>query len=104
MRTAAPSAYPFYPCNGPSVEREALPTLVAYPSSHAYRGKGSGMLYRADGATREPDIEEREQLLGYECGATAAEGVTVEKWCLVHKVTKRPIGYRRGGCSIARTR
>ena len=35
------------------------------------------MCVRNDGATREPIVEEREQLMGYDAGATAAEYVSV---------------------------
>ena len=71
---------PYYPCNGLEVEREALPTLVTYELSHAFRGMdGLGVLVReSDGARREPDVEERELLMGYWAGATAAEGVSIQ--------------------------
>ena len=76
-RTAKVSFTPQYPCNGPFCDREAMPTLVTHIASHAFRDGGSGMLRRTtDGALREPDLEEREQLMGYHPGATAAEGLT----------------------------
>ena len=75
--TSEPSRRPFYPCNGPHTPREALPTLTASLNSWAYRGEqGAGMLVRADRAAREPNPDEREQLLGFEPGASAAEGVS----------------------------
>ena len=71
------SQQPFYACNGLEVEREALPTLTAFPQSNSYRGVASGVLKRlADKAEREPCAEERERLQGYDAMATAAEGVT----------------------------
>jgi len=74
---ASQSQHPFYACNGLGVEREALPTLTAFPQSNSYRGNASGVLKRpSDKAEREPCAEERERLQGYDVLATAAAGVT----------------------------
>ena len=67
---------PFYPCNQ-SDAVEALPTLVSYPKSRAFRDGRPGVLL--DAATQkhvEPNPDERERLLGYSTGTTAAPGLT----------------------------
>jgi hypothetical protein len=67
---------PNYPCNKGGVV-EALPTLVSYVGSNAYRGTRPGMLWdSALSRAVEPNSDERERLLGYSTGATAAPGLT----------------------------
>ncbi|KAJ9528117.1 hypothetical protein QJQ45_005750 [Haematococcus lacustris] len=69
-------APPFFPVNQPGQALRALPTLVAYPASYAFRGGGKGVLFTAAGTTREPNIQERELALGYVVGTIAAPGLT----------------------------
>jgi hypothetical protein len=68
---------PFYSCNQPGQPLSALPTLVAYPASRAFRNGGPGML-RVAGTDQlvEPSPDERERIMGYATGCTAAEGVS----------------------------
>lgn len=74
--TTADDQLPFYPCNVAGQSMEALPTLVAYPKSRAFRGKGKGLLHVAGSKGMvEPNPDERERLMGYPTGATAAAGV-----------------------------
>ncbi len=69
-------APPFYPANAAGAPLSALPTIVAFPSSHAYRNGGIGMVWD-DGmqALTEPNADERERALGYLTGTTAAPGL-----------------------------
>jgi hypothetical protein len=81
-RTPLPLAHrqqgpPMYPCNADPTRVEALPTLVSYPHSNNYRGQKAGVLYDATiSSNTEPNADERERLLGYETGTTAAPGLT----------------------------
>ena len=59
-----------------------MPTVVSYPCSNAYRPKdngapGEGELFNKFTCEwEEPDAEEKELLLGYSKGDTAAPGVS----------------------------
>ncbi|KAJ9519684.1 hypothetical protein QJQ45_013313 [Haematococcus lacustris] len=79
-------APPFFPVNQPGQALRALPTLVAYPASYAFRGGGKGVLLTAAGTAREPNIQERELALGYVVGTTAAPGLTTADR---HQITGR---------------
>jgi len=82
-----PDAPPFYPANIPGQPMRALPTLVATPSSYAFRERGAGMLHvRSTGQLVQPNPDERERALGYPTGCTAAPGVTPRQR---HAVTGR---------------
>jgi hypothetical protein len=68
---------PNYPCNLDPAVVEVLPTLVSFPASHAYRDGKAGVLWDARLACEvEPNVEERERLLGYTTGTTAAPGLS----------------------------
>ena len=68
---------PNYPCNHHVDQVEALPTLVSFPSSNNFRDDRPGMLHdAATGNLIEPNPDERERLLGYATGTTAAPGLT----------------------------
>jgi site-specific DNA-cytosine methylase len=64
--------------------RVALPTLVAYPHSYCFRDGKSGTLQATtpnaslleSGDSEEPSAEERERILGYYTGDTAAPGLS----------------------------
>ena len=82
--------HPMYPANVPGQPRSALPTLVAYPASRAFRvyrddagaitSVGPGCVYDSGlGGWTEPNPDERERALGYTTGATAAPGVTLRQ-------------------------
>ena len=82
--------HPMYPANHPGQPRSALPTLVAYPESRAFRvyrdntgtitSVSPGCVYDSNlGEWTEPNPEERERALGYDTGATAAPGVTLRQ-------------------------
>jgi hypothetical protein len=70
--------HPFYQVNLRGEPRRALPTLVAYPQSIAFKHPHSaGSVYDSTtGRYGEPNPDERERALGYYTGATAAPGVT----------------------------
>jgi hypothetical protein len=68
---------PFYPANRKGKPLSALPTIVAYPASHAYREGRVGMVWDAAlTCFAEPNADERERALGYLTGSTAAPGLT----------------------------
>ena len=65
--------------NEPGAPQIALPKLVCYPGSHAFRikkgGPGPGMMFHLD-ELKEPDAAVAEVLLGFDVGDTAAEGLS----------------------------
>jgi site-specific DNA-cytosine methylase len=62
----SPDFPPAYKCNRPGKPMEALPTLVAYPASRAFRDGKSGMVWdNTQGRLVEPNADERERALGY---------------------------------------
>ena len=70
-------APPFCLANKIGQPRTALPTLVAYPLSRAFLPDKPGSIYSLQGgAWSEPRPDERERMLGYYTGATAAPGLT----------------------------
>ena len=76
---------PYYPCNIPGQSPHALPTLMASFNSYSFRDRGPGMLLDTHtGLYRQPNINERELLLGYPLNCTAVEGVT---WADRHRIT-----------------
>ena len=75
---------PFYPCNSRHYPRSALPTLVTYTASRAFRHTQGvvqpGCVYDTHaGVWDEPNPDERERALGYATGSTAAPGVTPQQ-------------------------
>ena len=62
-----------------------MPTVVSYLHSNAFRAKhngapGEGQIYnRLSGQWEEPDADEKELLLGYLPGDTAAPGISDEE-------------------------
>ncbi len=63
--------------NQPGQPLCALPTLVAYPASRAFRNGGPGLVQVVStGVWEEPNPDERERILGYPTGCTAAGGVS----------------------------
>ena len=57
--------------------RTTFPTLMAFKGSRAFRPTKPGSIYDANmQAWTEPDADERELIMGYEVGSTAAEGVS----------------------------
>jgi hypothetical protein len=84
---ALPSRPPRYQCEQPRGPVEALPTLMATIGSYAFRDNGPGMI--RDQFTKwlsEPNVEERERIMGFRTGCTAAPGVT---WQQRHAITGR---------------
>eukprot|EP00798_Chlamydomonas_sp_ICE-L_P031476 gene31476-biopygen6335 len=70
-------APPFCLANKIGQPRTALPALVAYPLSRAFLPDKPGSIYSLQGgAWSEPRPDERERMLGYYTGATAAPGLT----------------------------
>ena len=68
---------PNYPCNRVQGQVEALPTLVSFPNSNNYRGTKPGVIYdTSTHSNTEPNATERERLLGYLAGTTAAPDIT----------------------------
>ena len=59
---------------------EALPTLMARVDSYAFRNIGPGLVWDRRFRDLQPlTMEERERLLGYDTGCSAAPGVTPEE-------------------------
>ena len=59
--------------------RVTFPTLMAFKGSRAFRPTKPGSVYDANEQRwTEPDADERELIMGYEVGSTAAEGVSAE--------------------------
>ena len=72
-------SYPFPMANRKGMPRSALPTLVAYEQSRAFREGRAGSIYDSNvGRWTEPNPDERERALGYPTGATAGCGLTRE--------------------------
>ena len=73
----SPQQHPFYRCNANRGQPlEALPTLVAYTGSRAFRDEGMGLVF--DSLAQcwlEPNPDERERIMGYATGTTDVEGV-----------------------------
>ena len=65
--------------NTPGAPQIALPKLVCFPGSHAFRVKngrpGPGMMFHEDDL-KEPDATVADVLLGFEAGDTSAEGLS----------------------------
>ena len=74
-----PDRCPFHTCNVTGQQQRALPTLVSFAGSHAFRSAGPGMVRAEDGSLEEPRADERERAMGYGTGTTAAEGVTEQQ-------------------------
>jgi hypothetical protein len=73
-----------FQCNRVGEPMRALPTLVAFVGSHAFRDGGPGMVWDDHiRELREPNISERERALGYESGVTAhPELSTIDRHCI----------------------
>lgn len=62
--------------NWKGAERLALPTIMATPSSHAFRNGQPGMIREiATGLLTEPTANERERAMGLVTGTTAVRGI-----------------------------
>jgi len=58
-------------------DRGALPTLMCYPGSFAFRAQGPGMVWDVvSQAYEEPSADERERAMGFLTGTTAAPGLS----------------------------
>ena len=68
---------PLAPLNQIGKPRLALPTLVSYLKSHAFRDQGSGLVWdRTTRRLEEPCVDEREQAMGFLTSKTFAQGLT----------------------------
>lgn len=68
---------PFFRCNVRGQSLKALPTLVAYVGSRAFRpGKQGAVWNLLTQQWEEPNPDERERALGYLTGTTAAPGIS----------------------------
>ncbi|OAE25242.1 hypothetical protein AXG93_1420s1050 [Marchantia polymorpha subsp. ruderalis] len=64
--------------------RMALPTLVSYPASHAYRDGGPRLLWNSIvHQLVEPNVDERERAMGFMTGVTATASVSEASRCQV---------------------
>ena len=74
---------PFYPCCVPGEPAAVLPTLMARHASWAYSRDGGGVLVSRSDPTqqRAPDSWERELILGFEHGSTAAPDLSEQQRC-----------------------
>ena len=74
--------FPFATHKQKGWERRCMPTIVSYLRSNAFRPKSSGSPGEGEvfnlhtNLWEEPDAEEKEELLGFQRGDTAASGVT----------------------------
>ena len=66
---------PYAQVNVAGAPVRVMPTLVAFPQSYAFRNGGNGVISTPRGMD-EPNADERERMLGYPCGATAAPGTS----------------------------
>ena len=83
----SPDYKPAYACNKVGKPLSALPTLVAFPASRAFRNGKSGLVWDSvKGRLEEPNPDERERALGYATGTTGHPDLTAE---LRHKITGR---------------
>jgi len=90
---------PYHPCNTPGEMVCVLPTLVATVGSYAFRDGQIGLVRdAAAGSLSEPNPAERERLLGYDAGCTAALGVTPLQR---HQITGRCMDARAMECLLA---
>eukprot|EP00899_Mesostigma_viride_P008611 jgi/Mesvir1/17751/Mv12102-RA.1 len=76
---------PYAPVNKAGAPMRALPTLVSYQGSQAYRDRGKGLVWeRATGLLVQPPAGFRELSMGFAEGASAAPGLLeVERWSLI---------------------
>ena len=73
---------PYTLCNRVGHPRSALPTLMSFQSSHAFRDNGPGMILNIrTNQLREPTATERERAMGYSPGTTAAPGISEQQRC-----------------------
>ena len=76
--------FPYASVNVQGGTRHCMPTVVSYLHSRAFRVKDSGapgegqVFNTINNEWEEPDAEEKELLLGYNAGDTAAPGVSEE--------------------------
>ena len=75
-RVAQNDQPPFYPANKKGSDRSALPTLVSYSMSRAFRPNHPGSIWDQSVGWTEPNVAERERAMGYSVGATAAPTLT----------------------------
>ena len=81
-QTLGYNCFPGDPYNRAGAPQVAIPKMVCYPGSHAFRFKrirgrflpGPGMLYKGADLV-EPDADVAEALMGFQPGDTAAEGL-----------------------------
>ena len=77
-----PDRLPYATHNEQGGQRICMPTVVSYLKSRAFRPKedgtpGEGEVFNTISLEwEEPDVEEKEQLLGFTTGSTVARGVT----------------------------
>ena len=77
MCVDSPDQQPLYPCNKVGFPRATFPTLVSFMPSVVFRGIGPGVVYNTLEETYgEPNVREREKILGYLEGSSASEDIT----------------------------
>ena len=74
-----PDLPPRYRCNEVDSPMRALPTLMAYTGSYNIRAGRPGDILNENGTSSPPSPEERERILGYPTGATAAPCLTAKQ-------------------------
>jgi hypothetical protein len=83
---------PYYTCGVVGQPPQAMPTLMARKRSYSFRDNGPGVVYDRVLGPREPNITERELLLGYPKGTVDIPGISDDD---KHRIT--------GGCMDAIT-
>jgi site-specific DNA-cytosine methylase/transposase InsO family protein len=92
---------PWYRCNVPGEPLRVLPTIMARHASYNYSPGRYGSLLRVDGGPEEePCALERERIMGYADGATAAPGLSEHKRreVLGRAIDQRQLSWLLAGC------
>jgi hypothetical protein len=67
---------PYYVCNLLGHPLTALPTLVSFPNSYAFRDNGPGTVFNVDASRSQPTVQERERILGFQHHPTDCPGTS----------------------------
>jgi hypothetical protein len=75
-----PDRDPYYQCNKVGLPRVVFPTLISFSPSTAFRDMGPGVIYDTKSETYDqPNVMERERMLGYPENSTLAEKLTMDE-------------------------
>jgi hypothetical protein len=75
-----PDQEPYYPCNKVGLPRSAFPTLFSFSPSIVFKDIGPGVIFDTiEDQYHDPNIMERERILGYLEGTTSADNITMDE-------------------------